>query len=214
MELKRKVAFNKALIEEIQHAQKQDELQGMRKFIENGLFKWFIDITIFVNTILLAYDRYPFIDKDVEEKLEYVNLIFYGVFLFEMILKVAVYGCKEYMSNNFNQFDAVVVLISTVDILMNFLLLSADNEQTGGAISAFRAFRLLRIFKLAKSWKQLQTLLNTIVNTMKDIGNFSILLFLFMFLYSLAGMELFAYKVVLDDDGLPIEYKGPIKELH
>lgn len=36
---------------------------------------------------------------------------------------------------------------------------------------------------------------------MKDISYFSILLFLFMFTYTLLGMEMFAYKVKLDDDG-------------
>lgn len=41
---------------------------------------------------------------------------------------------------------------------------------------------------------------------MKDISNFSVLLFIFMFIYSLLGMELFAYRVKFDkDSGKPIE---------
>ena len=38
---------------------------------------------------------------------------------------------------------------------------------------------------------------------MKDISNFSILLFLFMFVYSLLGMELFANKVKFNEHDLP-----------
>lgn len=57
-----------------------------------------------------------------------------------------------------------------------------------------RAFRLLRVFRLAKSWKQFHLLLKTIGSTMKDIANFSVLLFLFMFTYTLLGMEMFGYK--------------------
>ena len=41
---------------------------------------------------------------------------------------------------------------------------------------------------------------------MKDIGNFSILLILFIFLYSLLGMELYGFKVVMDEQGYPIEF--------
>lgn len=36
---------------------------------------------------------------------------------------------------------------------------------------------------------------------MKDISNFSVLLLIFMIIYSLLGMELFAYTVAKDDDG-------------
>lgn len=39
--------------------------------------------------------------------------------------------------------------------------------------------------------------------TFKDISNFSVLLFLFMFAYSILGMELFANKVKFDDDDKP-----------
>jgi hypothetical protein len=38
--------------------------------------------------------------------------------------------------------------------------------------------------------------------TVKDISSFSILLFLFMFTYTLLGMELFAYKVKFNADNV------------
>lgn len=71
----------------------------------------------------------------------------------------------------------------------------------GGAFTALRAFRLLRIFKLAKSWKNLQNLIKTIGRTLKDVSTFSVLLFLFIFIYSLLGMELFGYKAKFNEDG-------------
>ncbi len=55
-----------------------------------------------------------------------------------------------------------------------------------------RTFRILRLFKLAKSWKQLQKLITTLWVTLVDIGSFTIVLFLFMFIYAILGMELFA----------------------
>ena len=42
---------------------------------------------------------------------------------------------------------------------------------------------------------------------MKDIGNFSILFFIFMFIYALIGMELFAFKVMFDENGEPLSEK-------
>ena len=70
-----------------------------------------------------------------------------------------------------------------------------NNSKIGSVITALRAFRLLRIFKLAKTWKRFELLLETMVSTLKDIASFSVLLFLFIFIFTLLGMELFAYKV-------------------
>ena len=36
--------------------------------------------------------------------------------------------------------------------------------------------------------------------TLKDISNFTVLLFLFMFTYALLFMEIFAYKVYFNED--------------
>lgn len=69
-----------------------------------------------------------------------------------------------------------------------------------------RTFRILRLFKLAKSWKQLQMLLSTLWTTLVDIASFTIVLFLFMFIYAILGMELFAENAKFTaDDKLDME---------
>ncbi len=87
-------------------------------------------------------------------------------------------------------FDCFIVVISTVE---NVLSWSGVEMGSGGAISAFRGIRLLRVFKLARSWKSFRELLQKIGITLKDISNFSVLLFLFIFTYTLLGMEIFAF---------------------
>ena len=66
-----------------------------------------------------------------------------------MILKLYVYGFKVYAQSNFNLFDAFVIIVSTIDIIVSFLVTSYDQEAAGAAVSVFRTFRLLRVFKLA-----------------------------------------------------------------
>lgn len=58
---------------------------------------------------------------------------------------------------------------------------------------ALRVFRLLRVFKLAKVWKSFNYLLVTIYNTLRKIGYFSVILFLFLMSYAIVGKEFFAY---------------------
>lgn len=72
----------------------------------------------------------------------------------------------------------------------------------GGAISALRAIRLLRVFKLARSWTSFRVLLEKMIETVKDIRNFSVLMFLFMFIYTLLGMEIYGYKLRYVDSDL------------
>ena len=51
---------------------------------------------------------------------------------------------------------------------------------------------------LAKTWKRFELLLETMGSTLRDIASFSVLLLLFIFIFSLLGMELFAHKVKLN----------------
>ena len=85
------------------------------------------------------------------------------------------------------------------------------NYGGGGAISALRAVRLLRVFKLARSWTSFRDLLSKMIVTIKDIRNFAVLMFLFMFIYTLLGMEMYAYKIrFTDDDFSAAAEDGPV----
>ena len=83
-----------------------------------------------------------------------------------------------------------LVCLSVVDIIVTYSVASSSSGK--GVLSAFRAFRLLRIFKLAKSWKKLQSLLKTIMQSLRDISSFSVLVLLLIFVYVMIGLELFA----------------------
>lgn len=115
-----------------------------------------------------------------------------------MFIKLIGFGIKSYFKDSFNTFDCIIVITSIIDIVLTFADL---NISAAGAISALRAFRLLRVFKLAKSWRKFRYLLKTIGQTFQDISTFSILLFLFIFTYTILGMETFAYKAKIDDSG-------------
>ena len=91
-------------------------------------------------------------------------------------------------------------MVSVIDIIVTYAVQSSG----GGAITAFRAFRLLRVFKLAKSWKQLQSLLKTIMQSLRDISSFSVLLLLLIFIYVMIGLELFANQFKLAPDGFTV----------
>ena len=119
-----------------------------------------------------------------------------------MLAKLIGLGLKNYMRDKFNVFDAVIVIISLVDFCLTMTI--EVNESTDGIMSALRALRLLRVIKLARQWTAFQEILVTMISSLVDISNFSILLLLIVYILALLGMELFAYSVMFDIDGNPV----------
>ena len=61
--------------------------------------------------------------------------------------------------------------------------------------------RLLRIIKLTREWKDFQKNLSDFIAGLKEMRNFSLLLFIFIFIMALLGMEMFAYIIAFDVEG-------------
>jgi len=105
-----------------------------------------------------------------------------------MVLKIIGLGLNNYIKDAYNLFDAVIVVISLID----WVISKIPNLNAGSALNAFRALRLLRMLKLSKSWKALGEILRKMGTSVKGISNFSLLLLLFLYIFALLGMELFA----------------------
>ena len=76
-------------------------------------------------------------------------------------------------------------------------------------------FRLLRVFKLAKIWPEFAYILVTVSNTIKKISAFLVLFLIFIFSFSILGMELFAAKLSFDSNDKPVldDYDNGIKNM-
>lgn len=127
-------------------------------------------------------------------------------FTAEMVVKILGMGLRRYAKDQMNIFDAFIVILS----LIEFAILTIGDTGGGGTISVFRAFRLMRLFKLARSWTNLRNLLISIVNTLKALAPFLVLVILFMFIASLLSMETFAHKIKIHDGSILPFYKDAI----
>ncbi len=120
-----------------------------------------------------------------------------------MCLKLFGHGVKNYVRDEYNLFDGMLVVISTVDITLEQMM----GAGTGASvITVFRTMRLLRIFKLASKSEGLIVLIEVIKDTIKDCLYFALLLQLFLFVCALIGMDLFAYNIRVNnlEDNFPL----------
>ena len=144
------------------------------------LFQIFIMLLIIFNTVTLALDQYPVIDDTLNDVFTRFNYFFTAMFAIEAGLKFIGLGLWNFIRDKFNIFDAVVVVTSLIEL--------GFSGGSGGGISALRAFRLFRIVKLARTMESLKLLIDSIAHTLAAIANFTILLGLFIYVYSLLGM--------------------------
>jgi len=183
-------------MEILERAERNKLMEICLMISESRAFNAAIILLIITNTVIMSLDKHPISESQIRV-IEIANYVFYACFALEMAIKLLGLGFKYYFRDRFNLFDAVIVVISTIEICLSQAKLKGTQNS---ALSVFRGFRILRLLKLVKSWEKLQELLSIIANTLKDIRNFTILLFICLFTYTLLGLEFFAYKMKFNEE--------------
>lgn len=91
--------------------------RAFSKICRSLLFELIVFSWIFVNTITLSLDRYP-IDPSELQLHEQINFIATCIFIAELIFKIIGLGVKNYFIDPINQFDAVIVLFSIIELVL------------------------------------------------------------------------------------------------
>ncbi|XP_052420282.1 calcium channel, voltage-dependent, L type, alpha 1F subunit [Carassius gibelio] len=167
--------------------------RNCRTAVKSVTFYWLVLILVFLNTALSASEHYNQPDwlTDVQD---IANKVLLSLFTVEMLLKMYSLGLQAYFVAFFNRFDCFVVcggILETVLVEMEIM------PPLG--ISVLRCVRLLRIFKVTRHWTALSNLVASLLNSMKSIASLLLLLFLFLIIFALLGMQLFGGKFNFDE---------------
>uniref|UniRef100_A0A3B4AY44 Voltage-dependent L-type calcium channel subunit alpha n=1 Tax=Periophthalmus magnuspinnatus TaxID=409849 RepID=A0A3B4AY44_9GOBI len=167
--------------------------RNCRTAVKSTTFYWLVLLLVFLNTSLSASEHY-----DQPEWLTQVqdiaNKVLLSLFTVEMLLKMYSLGLAHYFVAFFNRFDCFVVCGG----IMETILVELDIMPPLG-ISVLRCVRLLRIFKVTRHWTALSNLVASLLNSMKSIASLLLLLFLFLIIFALLGMQLFGGKFNFDE---------------
>ncbi|CAH1116001.1 unnamed protein product [Phaedon cochleariae] len=178
-------------------------LKTMRRcikiLVEYKLFQHGILLAILINTLSMGIEHHEQ-SEILTHVVEITNIIFSAIFAVEMMLKIIAEGPFGYISNGFNVFDGVIVILSGIELLKNFM----GEEHADSGLSVLRTFRLLRILKLVRFMPNLRRQLFVMLRTMDNVAVFFSLLILFIFIFSILGMYLFGGKfcTYVDDNGI------------
>ncbi|XP_067320284.1 voltage-dependent L-type calcium channel subunit alpha-1F isoform X3 [Anolis sagrei] len=164
-----------------------------RLAVKSVSFYWMVLILVFLNTLTIASEHYNQPDWLTQIQ-AYANKVLLSLFTMEMLLKMYSLGLQAYFVSFFNRFDCFVVCGG----ILETVLVEFEIMQPLG-ISVLRCVRLLRIFKVTRHWASLSNLVASLLNSMKSIASLLLLLFLFIIIFSLLGMQLFGGKFNFDE---------------
>lgn len=159
--------------------------RGCRRVVKSQVFYWIVIVLVFLNTLTLAseHDKQPeFLDKFQEA----ANIFFVTLFSFEMVVKMYSLGFQGYFVSLFNRFDCFVVISSILEMVLTY-----TEVMPPLGVSVLRCVRLLRIFKVTKYWGSLCNLVASLINSVRSIASLLVLLFLFIVIFALLGMQVF-----------------------
>ncbi|KAM9233018.1 sodium channel protein type 5 subunit alpha-like [Leptosomus discolor] len=158
-------------------------------FIKDPFIDLTITVCIVMNTLFMALEHNNMSDN-FKSMLNVGNLVFTGIFTAEMILKIIALDPYYYFQQRWNIFDSVIVTLSLIELSLPKYK-GKKERRKGGTLSVLRSFRLLRVFKLAKSWPTLSTLIKIIGNSLGALSNLTLVLAIIIFIFAIVGVQLF-----------------------
>mmetsp|Transcript_20712 Transcript_20712/g.31737 ORF Transcript_20712/g.31737 Transcript_20712/m.31737 type:complete len:169 (-) Transcript_20712:3207-3713(-) len=163
---------------------------SLRLFVRSMFFDNLMTFAVLLNTIVLSINHYG-ISDEVEEILNIFNSWFTQIFIVEMSLKLLALGVYKYCSDRMNYLDGSVVLISIFELIYTASAAGDMDLAAFATVRMFRTFRVFRIARLLRSLESMQTILGVIGRSYKSFIYITLLMFVFIFIFSLLGMQLF-----------------------
>ncbi|KAM8813620.1 voltage-dependent T-type calcium channel subunit alpha-1G isoform 5-T5 [Rhynchonycteris naso] len=167
------------------------------RIITHKMFDHVVLVIIFLNCITIAMER-PKIDPHSAERifLTLSNYVFTAVFLAEMTVKVVAlgwcFGEKAYLRSSWNVLDGLLVLISIIDILVS--MVSDSGTKILGMLRVLRLLRTLRPLRVISRAQGLKLVVETLMSSLKPIGNIVVICCAFFIIFGILGVQLFKGK--------------------
>lgn len=156
--------------------------------IKNPMFEIVATIIIIVNSITIIIDksdpRAAIIENPIITGL---NSFFFCFYIFEVTTKIFALGLIKnegaYLNDNWNKFDFFIISMAIVNQILSKYEIN---------LPTIRAFRVIRPLKIISSFKDMQSLLESLILALPLLLHAFLILFFCYLLYALAGLQLFS----------------------
>ncbi|XP_008433140.1 voltage-dependent T-type calcium channel subunit alpha-1I-like isoform X2 [Poecilia reticulata] len=166
-----------------------------QSIIAHKLFDYVVLVFIFLNCITVALERPKILQGSLERLLLTLsNYIFTAIFVAEMTVKVVSMGLylgeTAYLRSSWNILDGFLVFVSLIDIVVSM----AGGAKILGVLRVLRLLRTLRPLRVISRAPGLKLVVETLITSLKPIGNIVLICCAFFIIFGILGVQLFKGK--------------------
>ena len=163
-----------------QVADSTDRLPRLAALVDSPRFNGAIALVIVANAILLGWDTYPDLTEQTRQALDIANTVFYGVFVVELLLRMASYAPRptSFFRAPWNVFDFVIIAAVLIPGVRHHAML-------------LRVFRLARLARLVRLIPEARVLMVTILRSIPSALSMIVLALFIIYIYGMLGWMLF-----------------------
>lgn len=147
------------------------------RWVEGPGFSRFIIGLIVLNAVILGLETSPRLMAAIGPALVWANKVIVGVFVAEILLKLAAFGPRFFRSG-WNVFDFLIVGIALVP--------------ASGPLEILRALRILRVLRLLSQVPKLRAIIESLMRALPGMGWTALLLVLVFYIFAVMGTMLFS----------------------
>ena len=162
----------------------------LKMIIKSDWFNNLLMIAVLINTVIMSLASYG-ITEEFEAKLDAGNLFFTWFFICEMTIKLTAIGVKKYVQDKMNWLDGGIVSLSIMEMVLTAVSGGGGNLSAFKTIRVLRTLRVLRVARLLRGMQSMQVIIGVFVRSASSFAYIMMLLFIFLFIYTLLGMQSF-----------------------
>ena len=162
----------------------------LKMIIKSDWFNNLLMIAVLINTVIMSLASYG-ITEEFQAKLDAGNLFFTWFFICEMTIKLTAIGVKKYVQDKMNWLDGGIVSLSIMEMVLTAVSGGGGNLSAFKTIRVLRTLRVLRVARLLRGMQSMQVIIGVFVRSASSFAYIMMLLFIFLFIYTLLGMQSF-----------------------
>jgi voltage-gated sodium channel len=160
----------------------------LQRLVDSTAFNTTIIAVIVANAVVLGLQTYPGVVEHHGDTLDLLNAVFLGIFVVELMLRIASYGRRpqNFFRNGWNVFDFVVIAAAFIPGVRD-------------SSTLLRLARLARVVRIVRLLPDVRVLIVGVLRSLPPLVSMALLTTVILFVYGMVGWLLFA-------DALPEEW--------
>jgi voltage-gated sodium channel len=161
---------------------------------ESNWFDTFILGVIILSAILVGVETDKAMMITFHDPLHIANIVIHYIFVTEILVKIYAYrdDLRIYFSDGWNLFDLLIVMLGFLPLLVTHDEATYEAVLAARTLRIFRSLKSLRVLRLIGRFKQLRTIVETLLHSIPTLWQVFMLMGILYYSYAVIGVFLFS----------------------